>query len=68
MMGRDIFSLAVIVTTVAVAAHGQINTTAPSNALKAEPVADAAGNLHVPDDYRTCRAQKFDPGRCHVAC
>jgi hypothetical protein len=38
---------------VAVAADGQIDTTASSKGLKAEAVVDATGNLHVPDDYRT---------------
>jgi Cytochrome P460 len=38
---------------VLVAAHGQMNTTASSNGPKAESVVDAAGNLHVPDAYRT---------------
>ncbi len=37
---------------VAVAAHGQIDTAASSGGPKAESVVDAAGNLHVPDDYR----------------
>jgi hypothetical protein len=38
---------------VAVAVHGQMNTTASSNGPKAETVVDAAGNLRVPDAYRT---------------
>jgi hypothetical protein len=38
---------------IAVAAHGQMNTTAPSSGPKAEAVVDANGNLHVPDAYRT---------------
>ena len=38
---------------IAVAAHGQIDPSASSNGPKAEAVVDAAGNLHVPDDYRT---------------
>jgi hypothetical protein len=45
--------IAGIVTLVAVAAYGQLNTTASRDGLKAEAVADATGNLHVPDDYRT---------------
>jgi len=36
----------------AVAAYGQMGSTASSNA-KAEAVVDATGNLHVPDAYRT---------------
>jgi Cytochrome P460 len=38
---------------VAVAAYGQMDTTASSNEPKAEAVVDAAGNLRVPDAYRT---------------
>jgi Cytochrome P460 len=38
---------------VAVAAHGQIGPGASSNGTKAEAVVDAAGNLRVPDAYRT---------------
>ena len=38
---------------VAVAAHGQMDTTASSAAPKAEAVVDATGNLHVPEAYRT---------------
>jgi hypothetical protein len=37
----------------AVAAHGQMDTARSSNGKKAEAVEDAAGNLHVPDAYRT---------------
>jgi hypothetical protein len=37
---------------VAVAAHGEMDTAASSNGRKAEAVADAAGNLHVPSAYR----------------
>jgi hypothetical protein len=37
----------------AVAAVGQIRSTTPSGDPKVETVVDAAGNLHVPDDYRT---------------
>jgi S-formylglutathione hydrolase FrmB len=38
---------------VTVAACGQMSETGSSNDSKAEAVADAAGNLHVPDAYRT---------------
>ena len=38
---------------VAIAAHGQIDTSASRNGPKAEAVGDATGNLHVPDAYRT---------------
>jgi Cytochrome P460 len=38
---------------VAVAVYGQMDTTASSNEPKAEAVVDAAGNLRVPDAYRT---------------
>jgi Cytochrome P460 len=38
---------------VAVAARGQMDTTASSDGPKAEAVVDANGNLHVPDAYRT---------------
>ena len=37
----------------AIAAHGQMDTAGSSNAPKAAAVDDAAGNLHVPDAYRT---------------
>jgi hypothetical protein len=37
----------------AIAAHGQMDTARSSNGQKAEAVEDAAGNLHVPDAYRT---------------
>jgi hypothetical protein len=37
----------------AVARGQQIDTTASSNGRKLEAVVDAAGNLHVPDAYRT---------------
>ena len=37
---------------VAVAANGQMGGTASSNG-QAETIVDAAGNLHVPDSYRT---------------
>jgi hypothetical protein len=38
---------------VAVAARGQMDTTASDSAPKAEAVVDPNGNLHVPDAYRT---------------
>jgi len=38
---------------VAAAAFGQKGTTGSSNAPNSEAVADAMGNLHVPDAYRT---------------
>jgi len=38
---------------IAVAANGQIGRTESRDAPKAESVVDAAGNLHVPDSYRT---------------
>ena len=37
----------------AIAAHRQMDMAGSSNAPKAETVDDAAGNLHVPDAYRT---------------
>ena len=37
----------------AVVAAGQMGSLAADNELKAEAVADAKGNLHVPDAYRT---------------
>jgi hypothetical protein len=42
--------IAGISAIVAVAARGQMDSS--TNGLKAEAVVDAAGNLHVPDDYR----------------
>ena len=36
-----------------VAARGQMTMTVSSNDPKAEAIVDAAGNLHVPDGYRT---------------
>jgi hypothetical protein len=36
-----------------VAAHAQMGMTTPSNGTKAGPVVDSAGNLRVPDAYRT---------------
>jgi hypothetical protein len=45
--------IAGISAMVAVAVYGQADTTTASNGLKAEAVADAPGNLHVPDAYRT---------------
>jgi Cytochrome P460 len=38
---------------VAAAVHGQMGTTASDTGPTAEAVADASGNLHVPDAYRT---------------
>jgi hypothetical protein len=38
---------------VALAAHGQIDPSTSSSGKKAEAVVDAAGNLRVPDSYRT---------------
>ena len=37
----------------AVAAYGQMDSTRSGNGQKAEAVEDAAGNLHVPEAYRT---------------
>jgi hypothetical protein len=45
--------IAGISAMVAVAAHGQMDTTASSKGAKVEAVVDANGNLHVPDAYRT---------------
>ena len=36
-----------------IAAHGQMDKIAPANGLEVQAVADAAGNLRVPDAYRT---------------
>ncbi len=44
--------MAGISAMVAVAAHGQMDSAASTNGLKAEAVVDAAGNLHIPDNYR----------------
>jgi hypothetical protein len=44
--------MAGISATVAVVAHGQMDSGASTNGPKAEAVVDAAGNLRVPDDYR----------------
>jgi hypothetical protein len=38
---------------VALAAYGQVDTTASRNESKWKAVVDDGGNLHVPDDYRT---------------
>ena len=38
---------------VALAAYGQIDPSASSSGKKSEAVVDAAGNLRVPDSYRT---------------
>jgi hypothetical protein len=48
-----VIGIAGISAMVAVAVYGQADTTTASNGPKAEAVADAAGNLHVPDAYRT---------------
>jgi hypothetical protein len=45
--------IAGISAMVAVAAYGRADTTTASDRPKAAAVADAAGNLHVPDAYRT---------------
>jgi hypothetical protein len=45
--------IAGISAMVSIAVYGQTDTTASSNGPKAETVADAIGNLHVPDAYRT---------------
>jgi len=45
--------VAAISAMVAVAAYGERGTIASSKQPKAEAVADAMGNLHVPDGYRT---------------
>jgi hypothetical protein len=45
--------IAGISVLVAVAAHGQMGASESSNEQKAEVIVDAAGNLHVPDAYRT---------------
>jgi hypothetical protein len=46
-------SIAAISVMVAVAAVGQIDTSARSDGPKVEAVVDAAGNMRVPDGYRT---------------
>jgi len=46
----------------AIAAHGQMDMAGSSNGLKAQAVDDAAGNLHVPDAYRTTY-QFWEAGR-----
>lgn len=38
---------------VALAAVGQVGTTAPSNGPQVDAVVDANGNFHVPDSYRS---------------
>jgi Cytochrome P460 len=45
--------IAGILAMFAIAAHGQMDTAGSSNAPKAAALDDAAGNLHVPDAYRT---------------
>jgi hypothetical protein len=58
-----------VAVMLAAAAMGQIRLTAPSRGPKVEAVADANGNLHVPDGYRTTYqflgswAVASDPGR-----
>jgi hypothetical protein len=42
-----------ILAMLAVAAHGQRDATASRSPPNAETVVDSAGNLHVPDAYRT---------------
>jgi hypothetical protein len=42
-----------LITMIAVAAYGQHNTPAPSNETRPDSIADANGNLHVPDVYLT---------------
>ena len=46
-------AIAGISAMLAIAAHGQMDTARSSNGQKAEAVEDAAGNLRVPDAYRT---------------
>src|SRR5918995_6231878 len=54
---KSIYALGIgiagISAMLAVAARGQMDTTASSYGPKAEAVVDANGNLHVPDAYRT---------------
>jgi hypothetical protein len=45
-------SLAGIAVVIAIAANAAMNAGPSSDLSKAEEVADASGNLHVPDDYR----------------
>ena len=46
-------SIAGVSALVAVVAYGQMDATPSSGGAKAQAVDDAAGNLHVPDAYRT---------------
>jgi Cytochrome P460 len=48
-----VIGIAGISAMFATASHGQMDVPGSSNAPKAETVDDAAGNLHVPDAYRT---------------
>ena len=45
--------LAGLLAIVALAAYGGMDTTASRDLSKRKTVADDAGNLHVPDTYRT---------------
>jgi hypothetical protein len=45
--------MAGVSAVVAIAAQGQMDTTASRNGSNGEAVVDDAGNLHVPDAYRT---------------
>jgi hypothetical protein len=48
-----VIGIAGISAMVAVGAYGQMNATPATGGPKPEAVADADGNLHVPDAYRT---------------
>jgi hypothetical protein len=50
VVGTGIAGISAILT---VTAQGQMGTTAPDSGPKAEAIVDEAGNLHVPDAYRT---------------
>jgi hypothetical protein len=50
---RTLIVAGVAGSLVIIAAHAQMTTTASSNAPAAGAVVDAAGNLRVPDGYRT---------------
>jgi Cytochrome P460 len=52
-MTKTALKIAALALTVAVIAGGQMGSVAADNDLKAAAVADADGNLRVPDDYRT---------------
>ena len=45
--------LAGLLLIVALAAYGQMDTTASRDLSKRKAVVDDAGNLHIPDTYRT---------------